>query len=60
MAAALRRRTRLSCSCRGPRITGWLLRVTEIDTPGAATRTGDRSRPRAELSALRTTQITSW
>ncbi|UPT43231.1 MULTISPECIES: MFS transporter [Streptomyces] len=34
--------------------------MTEIDARGAATGTGDRSRPRAVLPALCATQITSW
>ncbi len=36
--------------------------MTDLNTPerGAATRTGDRSRPRAALLALCATQITSW
>ncbi|MBU7596575.1 MFS transporter [Streptomyces sp. P38-E01] len=34
--------------------------MTEPHTRGAATGTGDRSRPRAVLPALRATQITSW
>ncbi|MGW0337902.1 hypothetical protein ACWD0J_39990 [Streptomyces sp. NPDC003011] len=36
--------------------------MTSLDTPelGAATGTGDRSRPRAALQTLCTTQITSW
>jgi MFS family permease len=34
--------------------------VTELDTSGTATSTGDRSRPRAVLPALCATQITSW
>ncbi|QHY96846.1 Major Facilitator Superfamily protein [Streptomyces sp. S4.7] len=34
--------------------------MTELHTRGAATGTGDRSRPRAVLPALCATQITSW
>ncbi|WP_408992173.1 MFS transporter [Streptomyces sp. 1268] len=34
--------------------------MTETDARGAATGTGDRSRPRAVLPALCATQITSW
>ncbi|MCT2543294.1 MFS transporter [Streptomyces atratus] len=34
--------------------------MTELDAHRAATGTGDRSRPRAVLPALCTTQITSW
>ncbi len=34
--------------------------MTEVHTSGAATGTGDRSRPRAVLPALCATQITSW
>ncbi|MFF2411556.1 MFS transporter [Streptomyces sp. NPDC058092] len=34
--------------------------MTELDARGAATGTGDRSRPRAVLPALCITQITSW
>ncbi|MEU0170230.1 MFS transporter [Streptomyces iakyrus] len=34
--------------------------MTHLDARGAATRTGDRSRPRAALPALCATQITSW
>ncbi|MFD3488774.1 MFS transporter [Streptomyces sp. NPDC058665] len=34
--------------------------MTELHAHGAATGTGDRSRPRAVLPALCTTQITSW
>ena len=33
---------------------------TDLHTRGAATGTGDRSRPRAVLPALCATQITSW
>ncbi|MGF0169085.1 MFS transporter [Streptomyces sp. Marseille-Q5077] len=34
--------------------------MTDVDARGAATGTGDRSRPRAALLALCLTQITSW
>ena len=34
--------------------------MTDLDAHGAATRRGDRSRPRAVLPALCATQITSW
>lgn len=34
--------------------------MTKLDAHGAATGTGDRSRPRAVLPALCATQITSW
>ncbi|MDX2900777.1 MFS transporter, partial [Streptomyces scabiei] len=34
--------------------------MTELQSSGAATGTGDRSRPRAVLPALCVTQITSW
>ncbi|MGX5210898.1 MFS transporter [Streptomyces violaceus] len=34
--------------------------MTDVTTSGAATGTGDRSRPRAALPALCVTQITSW
>lgn len=34
--------------------------MTNLDARGAATGTGDRSRPRAVLPALCATQITSW
>ncbi|MGC0372652.1 hypothetical protein RKD28_000168 [Streptomyces sp. SAI-229] len=36
--------------------------MSDLDTParGAATGTGDRSRPRAVLPALCVTQIVSW
>ena len=34
--------------------------MTELHTSGAATGTGDRSRPRAALPALCATQITRW